>query len=430
MLIRFCQEPGLLPLHGEVPRFFGQAGASRFRTVVEPARVETLRRRKVARYNLRKRWFVRALARRQQAHYLFPDISGAYSVMDLYSTARRVLFAMNPETAHAVTMANLDWIVHLGLHKLITHMPDDDPVTVMGVRFPNTVGLAAGMDKDGTRVSAFGGLGFGHVEIGTITPLAQPGNPKPRLFRLIPAQGVINRMGFNNEGVDQVLLNLRSADAFRLRGGVLGINIGKNAVTPIENALSDYEKCLDKVYDHADYIAVNISSPNTKNLRTLQGAGELDHLVAGITAKREALKAERGGKHVPIAVKLAPDLENDEILRCVDTLVSYGIDGVIATNTTINRKRVQGLEHAEETGGLSGAPLRERSTEVVRLIAEHVKGEIPIIASGGVMTGADAIEKLEAGAQLVQLFTGFIYNGPKLVADCVEALAAWRKSGR
>ena len=209
----------------------------------------------------------------------------------LYNIARRILFSMNPETAHHVIMANLDWAVQLGLTNLVTHMPDDDPIEVMGLRFPNTIGLAAGMDKDGERVSAFGGLGFGHVEIGTITPLAQPGNPKPRLFRLIPAGGVINRMGFNNEGVDKVLQNLRSADAFRLRGGILGINIGKNAVTPIENALSDYEKCLDKVYDAADYIAINISSPNTKNLRQLQGAGELEHLVSGIVAKREELKA-------------------------------------------------------------------------------------------------------------------------------------------
>lgn len=241
----------------------------------------------------------------------------------LYNTARRVLFAMNPEMAHSVTMANLDWIVHMGLHKLVSYVPDDDPVTVMGVRFPNAIGLAAGMDKDGTRVSAFGGLGFGHVEVGTITPLAQPGNPKPRLFRLIPAGGIINRMGFNNQGVEQVLKNLRSADGFRLRGGVLGINIGKNAVTPIENALSDYEKCLDAVYDHADYIAVNISSPNTKNLRTLQGEEELEKLVAGICARREVLKEARHGKHVPIAVKLAPDLENDDILRCVDTLMLH-----------------------------------------------------------------------------------------------------------
>lgn len=344
----------------------------------------------------------------------------------LYNTARRVLFAMNPETAHAVTMANLDWIVHMGLHKLVSYVPDDDPVTVMGLRFPNAIGLAAGMDKDGIRVSAFGGLGFGHVEIGTITPLAQPGNPKPRLFRLIPAGGIINRMGFNNEGVEQVLKNLRSADGFRLRGGILGINIGKNAVTPIENALSDYEKCLDAVYDHADYVAINISSPNTKNLRSLQSEDELDRLIAGIVAQREALKETRNGKHVPIAVKLAPDLENDDILRCVDTLMAHGIDGVIATNTTISRKKVDGLKHANETGGLSGAPLRERSTEVVRLVAEHVQGDLPIIASGGVMSASDAVEKMEAGASLVQLFTGFIYEGPKLVADSVTAVAKWR----
>lgn len=345
----------------------------------------------------------------------------------LYDIARKVLFSMNPEMAHAVIMTNLDWIVHTGLHKLVTHPQHEDPVNVMGLRFPNALGLAAGMDKDGERVSAFGGLGFGHVEIGTITPLAQPGNPKPRLFRVIPAEGVINRMGFNNEGVDKVLQNLRSADAFRLRGGILGINIGKNAVTPIENALSDYEKCMDKVYDHADYIAVNISSPNTKNLRALQGENELEHLVNGITERRKRLQEARDGKYVPIALKLAPDLENDDILRCVDTLIKYGIDAVIATNTTISRKKIEGLQYANETGGLSGAPLRARSTEVVRLIADHVKGEIPIIASGGVMTGDDAVEKIEAGAKLVQLFTGFIYKGPQLVADSVDAVWKYRK---
>lgn len=344
----------------------------------------------------------------------------------LYSLCRRVLFSMQPETAHHVTMANLDWAVHMGLHKLISRMPDEDPVEVMGLRFPNTIGLAAGMDKDGIRVSAFGGLGFGHVEIGTITPLAQPGNPKPRCFRVIPAKGIINRMGFNNEGCEKVIENLRSADAFRLRGGILGINIGKNAVTPIENALSDYEKCLDRVYDHADYIAVNISSPNTKNLRELQGEDKFDALVSGIAERRRLLKESRSGKHVPIAVKLAPDLDNDGILRCVDTLIERGIDAVIATNTTIARDRIEGLPNCRETGGLSGAPLRERSTEVVQLIAEHVQGALPIIASGGVMTPEDAVEKVEAGAKLVQLYTGFIYSGPALIADCSEAVARWR----
>lgn len=333
---------------------------------------------------------------------------------------------MQPETAHQVTMANLDWAVHLGLHKCLTHTPDENPIEVMGLRFPNTIGLAAGMDKDGTRVSAFGGLGFGHVEIGTITPLAQPGNPKPRCFRVIPAKGIINRMGFNNEGCDKVIENLRSADAFRLRGGILGINIGKNKVTPIDNALSDYEKCLDAVYDHADYIAINISSPNTPNLRDLQATDKFDDLVAGIATRRLALKETRNGKHVPIAVKLAPDLDNDDILRCVDTLIAHGIDGVIATNTTISRDRIPGMPNCNEAGGLSGAPLRERSTEVVRLIAEHVKGALPIIASGGVMTSQDAVEKMEAGAKLVQLYTGFIYSGPALIAECSEAVARWR----
>lgn len=346
----------------------------------------------------------------------------------LYPLCRRVLFSLQPETAHNLTMRNLNWAVHLGLHKLITHMPDEDPVHVMGLRFPNAIGLAAGMDKDGIRVSAFGALGFGHVEVGTITPVAQPGNPKPRCFRVIPAQGIINRMGFNNQGASQVLKNLRSAAAFRLRGGILGINIGKNAFTPIEDALSDYEKGLDAVYDHADYIAINISSPNTKNLRQLQTEAHFEHLVQGIVQKRQLLKEDRQGKHVPIAVKLAPDLENDDILRCVDVLMKYGIDAVIATNTTIARDLIAGLPNATETGGLSGAPLRERSTEVVRLIAEHVKGDLPIIASGGVMTAQDAVEKCQAGAKLVQLYTGFIYQGPALIADCSEAIAHWRTS--
>lgn len=346
----------------------------------------------------------------------------------LYSLCRRVLFSLQPETAHNLTMANLNWAVHLGLHKFLTHMPDENPISVMGLRFPNTIGLAAGMDKDGIRVSAFGALGFGHVEIGTITPLAQPGNPKPRCFRVIPARGVINRMGFNNEGCEQVLKNLRSAAAFRLRGGILGINIGKNAVTPIENALSDYEKCLDAVYDTADYIAINISSPNTKNLRQLQTEEHFAHLVGGIVAKRRALQEVRDGKYVPIAVKLAPDLDNDDILRCVDVLVDQGIDAVIATNTTISRDKVAGLPNAEQTGGLSGAPLRERSTEVVRLIAEHVKESLPIIASGGVMSGEDAVEKVQAGAKLVQLYTGFIYKGPALVAECSEAVQRYRNT--
>ena len=347
----------------------------------------------------------------------------------LYSIARRCLFAMDPETAHHVIMANLDWAVNLGVSKLVTRDPVEDPIEVMGLRFPNVVGLAAGMDKNGERVSAFGGLGFGHVEIGTITPKAQPGNPKPRLFRVIPAEGVINRMGFNNHGVDEVLgVHLKSAAAFRNRGGILGINIGKNAVTPIENAVDDYLISMRKVYNHTDYIAINISSPNTKNLRSLQADEELEKLLKAITDERKRLIDENDGKRVPIALKVAPDLENDDILRISDQLVNYGIDGIIATNTTIARDSIQGLPNCNETGGLSGKPLRERSTEVVDLLYRHLQETMPIIASGGVMTGADAVEKMQAGAKLVQLFTGFIYYGPVLVPDCVDAVAQWRKT--
>lgn len=347
----------------------------------------------------------------------------------LYSIARRCLFAMDPETAHHVIMANLDWAVNLGVTKLVTRDPEEDPIEVMGLRFPNVVGLAAGMDKNGERVSAFGGLGFGHVEIGTITPKAQPGNPKPRLFRVIPAEGVINRMGFNNHGVDEVLgVHLKSAAAFRNRGGILGINIGKNAVTPIENAVDDYLISMRKIYNHTDYIAINISSPNTKNLRSLQADEELEKLLKAITDERKRLIDENDGKRVPIALKVAPDLENDDILRISDQLVNYGIDGIIATNTTIARDSIQGLPNCNETGGLSGKPLRERSTEVVDLLYRHLQETMPIIASGGVMTGADAVEKMQAGAKLVQLFTGFIYYGPVLVPDCVDAVAQWRKT--
>lgn len=272
----------------------------------------------------------------------------------LYKLAKSILFQMQPETAHHVIMANLDWITTLGLHKLLTHTPPEDPVEVMGIRFPNTIGLAAGMDKDGERVSAFGALGFGHVEIGTITPVGQPGNPKPRCFRVIPAEGIVNRMGFNNVGCEQVMRNLKSADAFHLRGGVLGINIGKNAVTPIENAVSDFRISLTKSYDRADYIAVNISSPNTKNLRSLQAEAPLRELLGALRDERNRIIDSEGAPYKPIAVKLAPDLENDAILRAVDIIVESDMDAVIATNTTIDHTSVQGLPHWNETGGPVG----------------------------------------------------------------------------
>ena len=350
----------------------------------------------------------------------------------LYSLCRRVLFSMQPETAHNVTMANLDWATHLGLHKLLTHMPDEDPVEVMGLRFPNTIGLAAGMDKDGIRVNAFGALGFGHVEIGTITPLAQPGNPKPRCFRVIPAKGIINRMGFNNEGCDKVIENLRSADAFRLRGGILGINIGKNAVTPIENALSDYEKCLDKVYDHADYIAVNISSPNTKNLRQLQGADKFDHLVSGIVTRRQQLKDARNGKHVPIAVKLAPDLENEEILRCVDTLIERGIDAVIAEELP----RLKTFFHKPVIANISGFSVEEYAYCCERIDREEQVGIIevnvscPNVRHGGMSFGTspECAAEVTRAVKAVTTKPVYIKLSPN-VTDIVAIARACEEAG-
>jgi dihydroorotate dehydrogenase len=279
------------------------------------------------------------------------------------------------------------------------------------------------MDKNGDHIDALGSFGFGFIEAGTVTPRPQPGNPKPRIFRLIPAQGVINRMGFNNDGVDRLVDNVRRQGTFRRRGGIVGLNIGKNADTPIERALDDYRIGLQKVYEHADYVAVNISSPNTKDLRALQGAKELTGLLAGLRDERRRLE-DRHRKRVPLAVKIAPDLDDAAIPAIADTLVAHGVDAVIATNTTIARDRVAGLLHAEQTGGLSGRPLTARATAVVDLLARHLKGTLPIIGVGGIMNGADAVEKMQAGASLVQVYTGFIYSGPDIVADCVEAIRA------
>ena len=299
------------------------------------------------------------------------------------------------------------------------------PVTVMGLAFPNPVGLAAGMDKNGDHIDALGTFGFGFIEAGTVTPRPQPGNPKPRIFRLIPAHGVINRMGFNNDGVDKLVENVKRQKAFRRGGGVIGLNIGKNADTPIERALDDYRIGLQKVYEHADYVAVNISSPNTKDLRSLQGTKELATLLAGLRQERTRLE-DRHQKRVPLAVKIAPDLTDDAIPLVADTLVEHGVDAVIATNTTIGRDRVKGLLHAEETGGLSGRPLTERATAVIDILARHLKGTLPIIGVGGIMKGEDAVAKIQAGASLVQVYTGFIYSGPDIVADCVAAIRAMK----
>ncbi len=341
----------------------------------------------------------------------------------LYNFARSVLFSLDPEVAHDLTLTQLQRAYSLGLTRFVCKSVPALPVTVMGLAFPNPVGLAAGMDKNGDHIDALATFGFGFIEAGTVTPRPQPGNPKPRIFRLIPAQGVINRMGFNNDGVDKLVENVKRQKAFRRRGGVIGLNIGKNADTPIDRALDDYRIGLQKVYEHADYVAVNISSPNTKDLRALQGTKELTALLAGLRDERRRME-DRHGKRVPLAVKIAPDLADDAIPLVADTLVEHGVDAVIATNTTIARDRVRGLLHAEETGGLSGRPLTERATAVIDILARHLKGALPIIGVGGIMTGDDAVEKIQAGASLVQVYTGFIYSGPDIVADCVAAIRA------
>ncbi|EXA65826.1 dihydroorotate dehydrogenase [Acinetobacter baumannii 348935] len=291
------------------------------------------------------------------------------------------------------------------------------PVTCMGIEFPNPVGLAAGLDKNGAYIDALASQGFGFIEIGTITPRPQPGNPHPRLFRLLKAKAIINRMGFNNDGVDKLIENVKAAK-FK---GVLGINIGKNADTPVEKAVDDYLICLEKVYNYASYITVNISSPNTKNLRSLQSGDALTELLE--TLKNRQLELAQEHQHyVPLVLKVAPDLEAEDIAFIAKQLLQYKIDGLIVTNTTLSREGVEGLEHAEEAGGLSGAPVFEKSTACLAAFAEELKGQIPLIGVGGILSGADALAKKKAGASLVQVYSGLIYTGPELVKDCVAAL--------
>jgi dihydroorotate dehydrogenase len=296
------------------------------------------------------------------------------------------------------------------------------PTKVMGIRFPNPVGLAAGLDKNGTAVDGLGAMGFGFVEVGTVTPRPQPGNPKPRLFRIPEHQAIINRMGFNNAGVDQLLKNLERSSY----QGVLGINIGKNKDTPNEQAHLDYLLCLRKVYSRASYITVNVSSPNTPGLRTLQFGESLNILLDALKTEQARL-ASIHGRYVPIAVKIAPDMDNDELGLVAASLKTYEMDGVIATNTTLSREGVEDSPLAQEAGGLSGAPVRNRSTATIRALAEHLDGALPIIGVGGITEGFDAAEKIEAGASLVQIYTGFIYRGPALVRDSVAAIAELRE---
>ncbi|MFQ3339274.1 MAG: dihydroorotate dehydrogenase [Colwellia sp.] len=334
-----------------------------------------------------------------------------------YPGIRKVLFQFDAENIHDLTIKGLKSTGKSPLNVFYKQQVQDKPVTVMGINFPNPVGLAAGLDKNGECINAFAAMGFGFVEVGTVTPRPQPGNDKPRIFRLPSANAVINRMGFNNKGVDYLVSQVQAAN-FK---GVLGINIGKNKDTPDENAKDDYIHCMRKVYDLATYITVNISSPNTPGLRSLQYGEALNELLSVLKAEQGIL-SEKYGKYIPLAVKIAPDLNEDEVKSIAKSLIDNGIDGVIATNTTLSREGVEGLEFCEEQGGLSGQPVKEKSTLVIKLLSEALDNKLPIIGVGGIASSNDANEKLQAGASLVQVYTGFIYQGPPLVKDIVNGL--------
>lgn len=333
----------------------------------------------------------------------------------MYSVLRPLLFRLDAETAHHVTLRGLTaWTRAAPAAPVAQH-----PARVMGLAFPNPVGLAAGLDKNGEYIDALAALGFGFIEIGTVTPRPQPGNPRPRLFRIPRAGAIINRMGFNNDGVERLVANVARARY----GGVLGINIGKNFDTPIEHAADDYLLCLRRVYPYAGYVTVNISSPNTRDLRQLQDATRLDGLLDVLKIAQREL-TQRHGRYVPLAVKIAPDLDAAQIAAIAQMLIRHQIDGVIATNTTVMRNGVADLPHGNETGGLSGAPLRDAATAVVRQLGTALDGQIPIVGVGGIARGTDAVEKIAAGASLVQLYTGLVYRGPQLVRESVDAVAA------
>ena len=352
-----------------------------------------------------------------------------------YGLARPVLFKMDPEAAHDLTLHSIARLQHSPLTRLYSERRVGDPFTLAGLRFPNRVGLAAGMDKNARCIDGLAAMGFGFVEVGTVTPLAQPGNPKPRMFRLPQRQALINRLGFNNGGLAAFIANVQRA-RFRQPGGaipmLLGLNIGKNAATPIERATDDYLTCLDGVYPHADYVAVNISSPNTQNLRSLQNDAALDGLLGAVSERREQL-AQKTGRRIPVFLKIAPDLDAAQIEVIATTLLRYGATsagepnqnwGVIATNTTLNRDAVAGLPHASETGGLSGAPVLAMSNAVIRQLRERLGPRFPIIGVGGILSAQDAVSKIEAGADVVQIYTGLIYQGPALVRTAAEAIWA------
>jgi dihydroorotate dehydrogenase len=335
----------------------------------------------------------------------------------MYNLLKPLLFRLDAERAHHLTLDSLQKVHRLGLGRLLPQPPACSPRSVMGLDFPNPVGLAAGLDKNGAYVDALAALGFGFIEVGTVTPRPQPGNPQPRLFRIPEAEAIINRFGFNNEGVDALVENVKRAK-YR---GILGINIGKNFDTPNERAVDDYLTGLRKVYAHASYVTVNISSPNTKNLRQLQEKESLENLLAALKQEQAKL-ADQHGRYVPVVLKIAPDLAEEQVTEIADLLLQYRFDGVIATNTTLSREGVEGLAHATETGGLSGSPVRTKSTAVIKQLSLALQGELPIIGVGGILTGLDAEEKIQAGASLVQVYSGLIYRGPLLVKEACEKL--------
>ena len=334
-----------------------------------------------------------------------------------YSAIRKVFFKFDPEAIHELTIKSFKATGATPLNLLYKQSVPNKPVEVMGIKFPNPVGLAAGLDKNGECIKAFEAMGFGFVEVGTVTPRPQPGNDKPRIFRLPEANAIINRMGFNNKGVDYLVDQVIKAKF----SGVLGINIGKNKDTPDENAKDDYIHCMRKVYDHATYITVNISSPNTPGLRSLQYGDALNELLSALKAEQTSL-AEQYGKYVPVAVKIAPDLTAEEVDSIAQCLIANNIDGVIATNTTLARDKVAHLQFGDEQGGLSGAPVKEQSTKVIQLLSKALDNKLPIIGVGGIASASDAQEKIAAGAKLVQVYTGFIYQGPELVKEIVHSL--------
>ncbi|HKM97271.1 MAG TPA: quinone-dependent dihydroorotate dehydrogenase [Buttiauxella sp.] len=334
-----------------------------------------------------------------------------------YPFVRKALFKLDPERAHEVTFQQLRRVTGTPLEWLVRQNVPSKPVTCMGLTFKNPLGLAAGLDKNGECIDALGAMGFGSIEIGTVTPRPQPGNDKPRIFRLVEAEGLINRMGFNNHGVDNLVENVKKSHF----DGVLGINIGKNKDTPVEQGKDDYLICMDKIYPYAGYIAINISSPNTPGLRSLQYGEALDDLLVAIKNKQQTLQ-ELHHKYVPVAVKIAPDLSEEELIQVADSLVRHNIDGVIATNTTLDRSLVQGMKYCDEMGGLSGRPVQLKSTEIIRRLSQELNGRLPIIGVGGIDSVIAAREKMAAGASLVQIYSGFIFKGPPLIKEIVSGI--------